>query len=83
MNTSWLYKRETGIKFPLGTADKLAKSFYSSFSSVKGQEAENNRHGGVFNLEFSPDGYSFFFFNYIFFILKLNTKLSLIRVHSF
>ena len=56
MNASWLLKRESGIKFPLGTDDNLAKCFYSSFSSAKGQEAETNRHGGVFNLEFSPDG---------------------------
>ena len=60
--SKYVLQRELGLKFPLGFRDKLHHKIYSSLqptgfwdppSCVK---CPNNIHGGVFNLEYSPDG---------------------------
>lgn len=56
----WLRQRELGIRFPLGHGDHFHKTLYSSIKPVTswdhGENLCNAMHGGVFNLEFSPDG---------------------------
>ncbi|KAJ4446315.1 hypothetical protein ANN_13010 [Periplaneta americana] len=60
MNNSWLRQREIGQRFPLGYADRFSKRLYSSIlpctSWDHGENLRHAMHGGVFNLEFSPDG---------------------------
>ncbi|OAD56534.1 DDB1- and CUL4-associated factor 10 like protein [Eufriesea mexicana] len=58
-NSLWLRQRELGIKFPLGHADRFHKTLYSSIQPVTSWDhalSANAAHGGVFNLEYSPDG---------------------------
>lgn len=59
-NSLWLRQRELGVKFPLGHSDHFHKTLYSSMQSVASWDHGDNlaaaRHGGVFNLEYSPDG---------------------------
>ena len=57
-NTFWLRQRELGIKFPLGHADLFHKSLYSAIQPVTSWDHALSpaTHGGVFNLEYSPDG---------------------------
>ncbi|XP_066581245.1 DDB1- and CUL4-associated factor 10 homolog [Prorops nasuta] len=56
----WLRQRELGINFPLGHGDRFCKNLYSSIQPVTSWDHLDNlttaRHGGVFNLEYSPDG---------------------------
>lgn len=60
INSSWLRQREIGQRFPLGYADRFSKRLYSSIlpctSWDHGESLRHAVHGGVFNLEFSPDG---------------------------
>ncbi|XP_016919384.1 DDB1- and CUL4-associated factor 10 [Apis cerana] len=58
-NSLWLRQRELGIKFPLGHADCFHKTLYSSMKPVTSWDhalSAAAAHGGVFNLEYSPDG---------------------------
>ncbi|XP_014486888.1 PREDICTED: DDB1- and CUL4-associated factor 10 [Dinoponera quadriceps] len=59
-NSLWLRQRELGVKFPLGHSDHFHKTLYSSMQPVTSWDHGDNltaaRHGGVFNLEYSPDG---------------------------
>ncbi|XP_076630424.1 DDB1- and CUL4-associated factor 10 homolog [Colletes latitarsis] len=57
-NSLWLRQRELGIKFPLGHADRFHKTLYSSIQPVASWDhaLSTDPHGGVFNLEYSPDG---------------------------
>ncbi|EZA55512.1 DDB1- and CUL4-associated factor 10 [Ooceraea biroi] len=56
----WLRQRELGMKFPLGHSDDFHKTLYSSIQPITSWDHGDNltaaRHGGVFNLEYSPDG---------------------------
>lgn len=48
------------MKFPLGHSDNFHKTLYSSIQPITSWDHGDNlsaaRHGGVFNLEYSPDG---------------------------
>ena len=59
-NSMWLRQRELGIRQPLGHNDRFHKTLYSSIQPVTswdhGENLCNAIHGGVFNLEYSPDG---------------------------
>lgn len=59
-NSLWLRQRELGVKFPLGHNDDFHKTLYSSVQPTTSWDHGDNltaaRHGGVFNLEYSPDG---------------------------
>ncbi|XP_011166000.1 DDB1- and CUL4-associated factor 10 [Solenopsis invicta] len=59
-NSLWLRQRELGVKFPLGHNDDFHKTLYSSIQPITSWDHGDNltaaRHGGVFNLEYSPDG---------------------------
>ncbi|XP_034937257.1 DDB1- and CUL4-associated factor 10 [Chelonus insularis] len=56
----WLRQRETGLNYSLGHVDRFYKTLYSSIQPVTswdhGKNLRNAMHGGVFNLEYSPDG---------------------------
>nr|CAD7590120.1 unnamed protein product [Timema genevievae] len=56
----WLRQRENGQTLPIGHSDNFSKSLYSSIVPCTSWDHSNNlkntMHGGVFNLEFSPDG---------------------------
>nr|CAD7431045.1 unnamed protein product [Timema monikensis] len=56
----WLRQRENGQALPIGHSDNFSKSLYSSIipctSWDHSNTLKNTMHGGVFNLEFSPDG---------------------------
>ena len=60
----YVLQRELGLKFPLGFRDKLHHKIYSSLQPTGPSEPDplsctknhSNIHGGVFNLEYSPDG---------------------------
>ncbi|XP_057329791.1 DDB1- and CUL4-associated factor 10 [Microplitis mediator] len=56
----WLRQREVGLNSPVGYGDRFYKTLYSSIQPVTSWDHGNNLnnaiHGGVFNLEFSPDG---------------------------
>nr|XP_012143917.1 PREDICTED: DDB1- and CUL4-associated factor 10 isoform X2 [Megachile rotundata] len=57
-NSLWLRQRELGIRFPLGHADCFHRTLYSSIQPVTSWDhaLSDAAHGGVFNLEYSPDG---------------------------
>lgn len=59
LHSSWLHHRELGHRFPLGHSDRFSKDLYSSLMPCNGwdqsEHLRNAVHGGVFNLEFSPD----------------------------
>ncbi|KAL6263504.1 hypothetical protein P5V15_006295 [Pogonomyrmex californicus] len=59
-NSLWLRQRELGVKFPLGHSDDFHRTLYSSIQPITSWDHGDNltaaRHGGVFNLEYSPDG---------------------------
>lgn len=59
-NALWVHQRELGFTPPIGAGDTFAKSLYSSMSLCAQWDAlkdsDGLMHGGVFNLEFSPDG---------------------------
>lgn len=55
----WLRQRELGVQFSLGHADHFHKTLYSSIQPVTSWDhalSAAAAHGGVFNLEYSPDG---------------------------
>ncbi|EFX74031.1 hypothetical protein DAPPUDRAFT_324775 [Daphnia pulex] len=62
----FVLQRELGNKFPLGFQDYFQQRIYKSFSSdpkygfwdqsTSSKSGSSARHGGVFNLEYSPDG---------------------------
>ncbi len=66
--TKYVNQREVGPKFALGFQDKLHHKIYSSLttsgcwdhSKASSIKSGNTVHGGVFNLEYSPDGYVVF-----------------------
>lgn len=66
-NSLWLRQRELGVKFPLGHNDNFHKTLYSSIQPITSWDHGDNlttaRHGGVFNLEYSPDGLVMWFVN--------------------
>lgn len=56
---SWLQKRERGIKHSCGDEESIHKSVYSSvepYSSWNNADEGPTEYGGVYNLEFSPNG---------------------------
>ncbi|XP_037030882.1 DDB1- and CUL4-associated factor 10 homolog [Bradysia coprophila] len=54
---SWLNKREQGnINKHIGEEDTIHKSIYSSIEPYNNWTDPSSEHGGVYNLEFSPDG---------------------------
>ncbi|XP_015594921.1 DDB1- and CUL4-associated factor 10 [Cephus cinctus] len=59
-NSLWLRQRELGMQFSLGHSDRFHKTLYSSIQPVTSWDHVENlssaMHGGVFNLEYSPDG---------------------------
>ena len=63
--SKYVQQRELGLKFSLGFRDKLNHKIYSSLRSsdywdnekARSCRSGNSVHGGVFNLEYSPDGY--------------------------
>ena len=62
--SKFVLQRELGLKFPLGFRDKLHHKIYSSLqpfgfwdhAKATSEKSGSNVHGGVFNLEYSPDG---------------------------
>ena len=62
--SKFVLQRELGLKFPLGFRDKLHHKIYSSLApdgfwdhaKATSEKSGCNVHGGVFNLEYSPDG---------------------------
>ena len=64
--SKYLLQRELGLKFPLGFRDRLHHKIYSSlqpagswdYSHSSSSKSGSQIHGGVFNLEYSPDGYA-------------------------
>ncbi|KAF4521056.1 hypothetical protein B566_EDAN008128 [Ephemera danica] len=54
---TYLRNRETGNSQPLGYTDAFSKKLYSTcYPYASWNNANGNTHGGVYNLEFSPDG---------------------------
>lgn len=52
-------QRETGFGTPLGAGDALARSLYCGMKPIASwdyEQANSLPTGGVFNLEFSPEG---------------------------
>ncbi|XP_044737300.1 DDB1- and CUL4-associated factor 10 [Chrysoperla carnea] len=60
LNPNWLRDRELGVKRRLGFEDAFSEKLYYSLLPCNSwdqfQHTSNKIHGGVFNLEFSPDG---------------------------
>lgn len=61
---SWIQNRNLGLKNNIGDIDRINKTIYASIQqSVSWGDTDiqsddgNLSHGGVFNLEFSHDGY--------------------------
>ena len=62
--SKFVYHRELGLKHPLGFRDRLYHKIYSSLqplgswdhSLASSSKQGNHFNGGVFNLEYSPDG---------------------------
>lgn len=56
----WLQQREEGCKRSFGYTNRLSQKFYNcmkpSFSWNPIDSVKHTHHGGIFNLEFSPDG---------------------------
>lgn len=61
LNPNWLRDRELGVKRRLGFEDAFSEKLYYSLLPCNSwdqfQHTSNKIHGGVFNLEFSPDGF--------------------------
>lgn len=61
----WLRNREIGHKNVPGTSDKMYREMYSTIRPIASWESYMSSKvavpGGIFNLEFSPDGYIEFF----------------------
>lgn len=63
VTSRYVQQRELGLDFPLGFQDKLHHKIYSSLRTYESwdhtkscNKSGNLVHGGVFNLEYSPDG---------------------------
>ncbi len=61
MPWKWMNSREIGSHVQAGETNILNKSFYSSVKAVTAWEpnknTEHKHHGGIFNFDFSTDGY--------------------------
>lgn len=57
----WLRNRELGNRPAVGDTDKVLKEMYSTIRPISQWESfmssKSAIPGGIFNLEFSPDGY--------------------------
>lgn len=67
-NNKYIRQRELGMQFPLGHTDKFYKTLYTSVQPTTSWDHKDSiktgAHGGVFNLEYSPDGYlSTYYYN--------------------
>lgn len=51
----WMFRRELGLKTPLGSKDEYARQFYHSLQPETLYDVDPN-HGGIFSLEYSPEG---------------------------
>lgn len=54
-----LREREMGYRSPIGASDAMAKSLYCGMKPIASWDSERDKTpptGGVFNLEFSPEG---------------------------
>lgn len=60
IGTSFLRDREIGAKPKLGSTDRFMKVLYNAFAPCTSWDhnasLQNAAPGGIFNLEFSPDG---------------------------
>lgn len=63
MTTNFLNKQERGLKLNIGDTDRLHTSIYSKIKPLRLWNVDATRnsvdgsgYGGIFNLEFSPDG---------------------------
>lgn len=59
-NPYWLSRREIGFNRPVGSGNALARSLYCGMKPIASWDCEQANSlptGGVFNLEFSPEGY--------------------------
>lgn len=58
-NPYWIRDREMGFQNPIGASDAMAKSLYCGMKPIASWDFEKDKSpptGGVFNLEFSPEG---------------------------
>ncbi|XP_061384397.1 DDB1- and CUL4-associated factor 10 homolog isoform X3 [Danaus plexippus] len=58
-NPYWLTRREIGFNRPVGSGNALARSLYCGMKPIASWDCEQANSlptGGVFNLEFSPEG---------------------------
>ena len=59
-NNSFVRQRELGLPFPMGHDDRFYKTLYTSMQPITSwdhsEKVTSAIHGGVFNLEYSPDG---------------------------
>ncbi|XP_001606470.2 DDB1- and CUL4-associated factor 10 [Nasonia vitripennis] len=59
-NNMYVRKRELGMRFPMGHNDLFHKTLYTSMQPIMSwdhnDKVSSAIHGGVFNLEYSPDG---------------------------
>lgn len=54
-----LFRREAGYPTPIGAGDAMARSLYCGMKPIASWDSEKENAlptGGVFNLEFSPEG---------------------------
>lgn len=54
-----LREREAGYPTPIGSGDAMAKSLYCGMKPIASWDSDREKSvptGGVFNLEFSPEG---------------------------
>jgi WD repeat-containing protein 32 len=59
-NNMYIRQRELGMHFPMGHSDRFYKTLYTSMQPITSWDHSEKVtcaiHGGVFNLEYSPDG---------------------------
>lgn len=76
----WLRNRELGIKPVLGSNDKVLQEMYSSIRPISQWESFMSSKaavpGGIFNLEFSPDGYEIDLYSFYHFFAIRSTLIS-------
>lgn len=55
---SWLKRRERGLRSIIGERESIYQSLYIHIDPYNSwnTSSENSEYGGVYNLEFSPDG---------------------------
>lgn len=61
-------RRERGLRLQCGIEDSIYNSIYGAFQPYTSWNSSSNsssEYGGVYNLEFSPDGLVLFMNNYI------------------